>query len=180
MKKCVFILVCIFGFVFLQSCEGPSGPRGPQGSQGIPGVESEVFEVTTSFADANGYSSTFVLNPPIFASDNVLVYELREVINGQNVWKLLPQTYFFDLGIMTYNYDFTKNDFRLFLNATFDLHLLDPSWKNNITFRIVVIPGYFSLDQIDTSDINAVMNAFDLKDSQIFQLHENTTNFLKK
>jgi len=170
MKKCVFILVCVFGFVFLQSCEGPSGPRGPQGPQGVPGVESEVFEVTTSFTNANNYSANFVLNPPILASDNVLVYELREVINGQDVWKLLPQTYFFDLGIMAYNYDFTKNDFRLFLDSTFDLNLLDPSWKNNITFRIVIVPGYFSLDGIDTSDINAVMGVFNPKENRIFKL----------
>jgi len=169
MKKHFFILVSVFGFVFLQSCEGPSGPRGPQG---VPGVESEVFEVTTSFTNANGYSATFVLNPPILPSDNVLIYELREVINRQDVWKLLPQTYFLNLGIMTYNYDFTKSDFRLFLDSTFDLELLEPSWKNNITFRIVVVPGYFSLDGIDTSNINEVMNVLNLKDDSIFELEE--------
>jgi len=180
MKKCVFILVCVFGFVFLQSCEGPSGPRGPQGPQGVPGVESEVFEVTTSFTNANNYSANFVLNPPILASDNVLVYELREVINGQDVWKLLPQTYFFDFGgggIMTYNYDFTKNDFRLFLDATFDLNFLDSSWKNNITFRIVIVPGYFSLDGIDTSDINAVMEVFNIDDKSVITLEESPYRF---
>jgi len=177
MKKYVFLFVLIFGFVLLQSCEGPSGPRGPQGSQGVPGVESEVFEVTTSFTNTNNYSANFVLNPPILASDNVLVYELREVINGQNVWKLLPQTYFFDLGIMAYNYDFTKNDFRLFLDATFDLNFLDSSWKNNITFRIVIVPGYFSLDGIDTSDINAVMGVFNIDDNYVITLEESPYRF---
>jgi len=170
MKKCVFIFVLMFGFVFLQSCEGPSGPRGPQGPPGVPGVAGEVFEVTTSFTNANGYSATFVLNPPIYPSDNILIYELREVINGVDVWKLLPQTYFFDLGIITYNYDFTKNDFRLFLDSTFDLGLLEPSWKNNITFRIVIVPGYFSLEGIDTSDIKAVMNELKLDDNSVKNL----------
>ena len=163
MKKIAFIL-SVFTAVVLQSCTGPEGPRGPQGH---PGPASEVFEVTTSFTPGNGYESIFVLDPPIYSSDVVLVYELAGVFNGRDIWKLLPQTYYFNEGIMSYNFDFTTHDFRLFMDSTFNLDLLDSSWKNGITFRIVIVPGYFSMDGIDTSDINAVMGVLNLTNDAV-------------
>lgn len=163
MKKIAFIL-SVFTAVVLQSCTGPEGPRGPQGH---PGPASEVFEVTTSFTPASGYESIFVLDPPIYSSDVVLVYELAGVFNGRDIWKLLPQTYYFNEGIMSYNFDFTTHDFRLFMDSTFNLDFLDSSWKNGITFRIVIVPGYFSMDGIDTSDINAVMGVLNLTNDAV-------------
>lgn len=167
MKKIAFIFTLISGMVFLQNCTGPEGPRGPQGFPGIPGPDSEVFEVTTSFISANGYESIFVLDPPIRPEDNILVYELAGVHNGRDIWKLLPQTYYFDEGVMLYNFDFTTHDFRLFMDSTFNLSLLDSSWKNNITFRIVIVPGYFSLDGINLDDIDAVMGVLNLTDDSV-------------
>src|SRR5690554_4740326 len=167
MKKFVFIFTLISGFVLLQSCSGPEGPRGPQG---VPGPASEVFEVTTSFTSSNGYESIFNLNPPIYSSDVVLVYELAGAFNGRDIWKLLPQTYYFNEGTMSYNFDFTTYDFRLFMDSTFNLALLDPSWKEQITFRIVIVPGYFSTSDIDFSDIEAVMSELNLTDSSFIQL----------
>lgn len=167
MKKIVFIFTFISGFVFLQSCTGPEGARGPQG---VPGPASEVFEVTTSFTATNGYESIYNLNPSIYSSDVVLVYELAGVFNGRDIWKLLPQTYYFNEGVMSYNFDFTTHDFRLFMDSTFDLTLLDPSWKEGITFRIVIVPGYFSASDIDFSDIEAVMSELNLTDESFIQL----------
>lgn len=167
MKKLVSVFVLFIGLVVLQSCTGPEGPRGPQG---YPGPASEVFEVTTSFTFGNGYESIFNLNPPIYSSDVVLVYELSGIHQGQDIWKLLPQTYYFDQEIMSYNYDFTTTDFRLFMDATFDVGFLDPSWREGITFRIVIIPGYFSVLDVDVSDINAVMSHLNLNDASFIQL----------
>lgn len=167
MKKIAFIFTLITGFIFLQSCTGPEGPRGPQG---IAGPASEVFEVTTTFTATSGYERVFNLNPPIYSSDVVLVYELAGVFNGRDIWKLLPQTYYFNEGVMSYNYDFTTHDFRLFMDSTFDLALLDPSWKEDITFRIVIVPGYFSNLDIDFSDIEAVMSELNLTDDSFIQL----------
>lgn len=164
MKKIVFIFTLISGMVFLQNCTGPEGPRG---SQGVPGPASEVFEVTTSFISANGYESVFVLDPPIRREDNILIYELAGEHNNRDIWKLLPQTYYFDEGVMSYNFDFTTHDFRLFMDSTFNLSVLDSSWKNNITFRIVIVPGYFSLDGINLDDIDTVMGILNLTNDSV-------------
>ncbi len=142
MKK-LLLLFAVAGFSFLQSCEGEEGPQGPAGP------ESEVFEVTANFVNdvnaSDAYRNFYDLNPAIFGSDNVLVYELSGVEAGLDVWKLLPQVYTFpEGGILQYNYDFTTNDFSIFIDANFDRTTLGAQWTTNKIFRIVIIPGYFS------------------------------------
>ena len=68
---------------------------------------AEVFEVTTSFSAANNYSRIITLNPPIYSSDMVLVYRLFDVINGEDVWRTLPQTVYLLQGELDYNFGFT-------------------------------------------------------------------------
>lgn len=144
MKKLI-AFVALIGITFFASCEGNDGPRGPQGPAG---PEAEVFEVTANFTPHSdpyfAYRAFFDLNPAIYASDNVLVYELAGVDNGLDIWKLLPQTYFFDQGIMQYNFDFSTNDFSIFIDADFNRAELSNNWTNNRIFRIVIVPGYFS------------------------------------
>lgn len=140
MKKLLFTL-SILSVALFSSCEGDPGPAGPPGTN----IESEVFEVNGTFTPANEYRVFYDLNPAIFASDNVLVYELSGVENGLDVWKLLPQVYTFnDGGIMQFNYDFTREDFSIFVDANFDLTTISNTWFNNRVFRIVIIPGFFS------------------------------------
>ncbi len=168
--KRIFLLLAVVAIPFLQSCEGDTGPRGPQGN---PGPEAEVFEVTTNFVPTNNpettYRSFFDLNPVIYKSDNILVYQLSGVINGKDIWKLLPQVYTFDNGdILQYNYDFSFNDFSIFIDANFDLSILDNSWFNNKTFRIVIIPGYFSGD-LNVENFDAVMSQLNLDNNHIIR-----------
>ncbi|RAR46550.1 hypothetical protein [Flavobacterium lacus] len=140
MKKFTFILVLI-GMITLQSCEGPQGPPGRDGFS----VEAEVFEVTTNFGPQNDYSRFINLNPPILASDVVLVYVLWEVDGGTPIWRLMPQTVQLFEGDLQYNYDFTRFDVNIFLSSLdFNLGILGPEWTQNQRFRIVIIPGYFS------------------------------------
>jgi hypothetical protein len=105
---------------------------------------AEVFEVRTSFTAANNYSKLITLNPPIYNSDMVVVYRLFDVINGQNLWRQLPQAVYLVQGELDYNFDFTRNDISLFLESDFDLATLGSAWSQNQVFRVVIIPGYFS------------------------------------
>jgi hypothetical protein len=159
MKK-LLLLFSAIGMIALQSCEGPAGPPGPPGPQGPGGFEAEVFEVTRSFSQANQFSSLIPLNPPIFASDVVLVYLLWDVDGNTPIWRLMPQTVQLDEGDLLYNYDFTRFDVNLFLSsADFPLTILGPQWTNNQTFRIVLIPGFFGNNfRVNYNDYNAVMN----------------------
>lgn len=159
MKKLVLLFSAI-GMIALQSCEGPAGPPGPPGPQGPGGFEAEVFEVTRTFTQGNDFSSLIPLNPPIFASDVVLVYILWDVDGNTPIWRLMPQTVQLDEGDLIYNYDFTRFDVNLFLSsADFPLTILGPQWTNNQTFRIVLIPGFFGNNfRVNYNDYEAVMN----------------------
>jgi hypothetical protein len=68
----------------------------------------------TNFNTANGYTKIVGLNPAIFASDVVLVYHLYDVVNGQDVWRPMPQTYYIDNG-GAIDFDFTRNDVKIFM-----------------------------------------------------------------
>ncbi len=131
---------------------------------------AEVFQVTTSFNAANNYSKLITLNPPIYNSDMVLVYRLFDVINGQNLWRQLPQAVYLVQGELDYNFDFTRNDINIFLESNFDLNTLGATWSQNQVFRVVIIPGYLSNKNsktIDFNDYNAVVKAFNINENQI-------------
>jgi hypothetical protein len=100
----------------------------------------------------------------------VLVYRLFDVIGGEDVWRSLPQTVYLTQGELDYNFDFTRNDINIFLDSNFDLTTLSASWAQNQTFRIVIIPGYFSNKSnqvVDFNDYNAVVKAFNINESNI-------------
>jgi hypothetical protein len=100
----------------------------------------------------------------------VLVYRSFDVINGQRVWRQLPQAVYLIQGELDYNFDFTRNDINLFLESNFDLATLGATWSQNQVFRVVIIPGYLSNKNkkaVDFNDYNAVVKAFNIKDSQV-------------
>ena len=82
-----------------------------------------------------------------YDSDVALVYLLwgNVPVNGENLddWRPLPQTIFNSNGLLVYNYDFTKNDIRLFLNADFSMDKLTAKETDEWIARVVVVPGNF-------------------------------------
>ena len=161
MKK-ITAIFAILVLVAIQSCEGPMGPVGPegvQGPEGKPGVNivSEVFQVTADFTEANKFERVFEFKPRILDSDMVLAFIQWET-SGQNpVWRALPQTIFFNEGVLVYNYDFTKVDFRLFLDGPIDYKTLGTQWTRGQKFRIVVVPGDFTGARMDWTNYEAVI-----------------------
>jgi hypothetical protein len=166
MKKIITFLLVITAIGF-QSCTGPAGPPGAPGLNGV-NVEAEVFEVTRSFGPQGNFESLIPLNPPIFASDVVLVYILWDVDNGTPIWRLMPQTVQLDEGDLIYNYDFTRFDVNLFLSsADFPLTILGPQWTNNQTFRIVLVPGYFASARVNYQDYENTMSILGLTEADV-------------
>lgn len=167
MKKNITLLFAFISMIVMQSCTVHEEVVAP------PVVDndtiSEVIEVTTSFNSGNNYSKLITFNRPIYTSDMVLVYHLYDVVNGSDVWRLMPQTYYLGAtGELDYNFDFTNYDVNIFLGANFDLNTLSSTWTQNQTFRIVIIPGYFSNKMaIDNKDYNAVIKAYKIDDSKI-------------
>ncbi len=129
-----WIIVMITG---LSSCSvdnvGPEGPMGPQGNDGPKGDKGEsgfVFEYEQLNFTAPNYE-LFLPFPDDFetlSSDVALVYLLWDVVDvdgvATDIWRQIPQTILTDDGILQYNFDFSLDDVRLFMEAEFDLALL--------------------------------------------------------
>ncbi len=171
MKKITLVLAFI-GMISLQSCT-VNEVRDDVDNDTI----SEVLEVTTSFGQSNNFSRLVTINPPIYASDMILVYHLYDVVNGADVWRLMPQTYYFNGGgELDYNFDFTRYDVNIFMDANFDMNTLSSAWTQNQTFRIVIIPGYFSGKNAnqktteDFSDYNATLKKFNIDPNKVKKL----------
>jgi hypothetical protein len=162
MKKITLFLVFI-GMMTLQSCEVNDTVDND--------TISEVFEVTTSFNSNNNYSRLVAFNPPIYSSDIVLVYHLYDTVNGEDIWKLMPQTYYFsDGGELDFNFDYTRNNVNIFLTANFGLNTLPSSWTQDQTFRIAIIPANFATT-VNKNNIDAVMSALKVNKTEIQKIN---------
>ena len=141
------ILLVILG---LSSCivdnVGPEGPMGPKGDKGDSGFVFEFENVSFTSPDYEVFLP-FPDNFESLSSDVVLAYMLWDVVNidgkDTEVWRQLPQTIITDYGLLQYNFDFTINDVRLFMDAEFDLGLLGAVDTDNWVVRLVVVPGDF-------------------------------------
>jgi hypothetical protein len=170
MKK-IFILFAAIGLVAFSSCSGDDGAQGPVGP---PGYVNEIFEVDVNFTSANGYSTTFPLDPVIDQNDNILVYQLVNANDGIDTWALLPQVYYFPNGTAQYNYDFSFDQFTIFIDASFALNTLPSSFTSGKVFRVVIIPGAIynkSVNKSDYSDYNAVIKKYNIDDSNVKKLN---------
>jgi hypothetical protein len=175
MKRLQKLMLALLA-ISLYSCTqniGPAGPEGPQGPEGAPGTNAFVFEYTNVDFTAPNYE-VFLDYPPDFnglESDVTLVYLLWDVTTDNNgneleIWRKVPQTIFTVNGLLNYNYDFSKIDFRVFLTTDFDPALLQPIDTDDWVVRAVVVPGNFwgGRTTIDFSDYYAVKEAYGLPD----------------
>lgn len=168
MKKFTFILVLI-GMITLQSCEGPQGPPGRDGVT----VEAEVFElrnVNFGFSSQFGYSIYRELTPPILSSDVMLIYRMDGTINSSTpIWQQIPRTLYLNQGELDYDFDFSRVDFTIYADGTYNLETT-PQFLDNQTFRIVIIPGYFS-GRMDYSNYEQVMAMYGLTEADVKQMN---------
>ena len=167
MKK-LLVLFAAIGLTALAGCEGPQGPPG------VPGrtVEAEVFElrnVNFDYEPGIGYSIYGTLVPNIFDSDSVIMYRLVDLIDSNTpVWQQIPRTLYLEEGEVDYDFDFSKEDYQIYLGGTF--FPIGSDFTTNQTFRILILPGYFSKKVVDYSDYNAVIKAYGIDDSKVKQL----------
>ncbi len=166
--KRITLLLAFIGMISLQSCTV---------HEDVDNVDydtiSQVFEVTRSFNSTNNYSSLISFSNPIYPSDVVLAYRLDGVVNGTDIWKLLPQTYYFADGTLDfrYDYDFTQYDISIFMDG-FDLATVSTNYRNNQVFRVVIVPADFKNKMgIDTQDYNAVIKALKIDESKILKIN---------
>jgi hypothetical protein len=173
MKK-ITTYVLLLSAIFISSCEGPMGPPGIPGEDG-DALIGTIFEIEGDFQASNDYELYFNFpnNFEIYDTDVVLVYILWDVatINGKqtDVWRLIPQTRFIDGGVIQYNFDYTLNDVRVFLETSFPYDELLPAETDGQVFRIAVMPADFiaTKKSVEISDLNLLMNSPELKFNMI-------------
>ncbi len=174
--KTIKTLTILFAFfLIVSSCEGPMGPPGQDGEALI----GTIVEMEGDFNASNKYELYFDFpqNFEIYNTDVVLVYLLWDVvnINGKNtdVWRLMPQTIvlkdispnYTETDVLQYNFDYTVNDVRIFLETTMNLNDLLPAETQDQVFRIAVLPADFiaSKKSAEINDLNLLMKSSELK-----------------
>ena len=137
---------------------------------------SEVWEYSNNvnFLFSNNYTSTLIFPHPTFNSDMILLYRLDGVVNGQDIWKIMPQTFYFNDGTLDfrYDFDFTNTEALVYLEG-FDLEGISLAFRTNQVIRVVVVPGFFGKNnKIDFKDYKAVVKAFDIDESKIIKVQQ--------
>lgn len=171
MKK-ILTLFAVVGLIVFSSCEGPEGPEGPAGPV------APVFEVNNVNFAANGDGILQKFPSSIYSGDVILVYRLVDVINGRDVWRPIPESYYYDDGTVyfTYKFNFTQDDFEIYLDG-FELNTIPANLRTNQTFRIVIVPGddgvntKKSTNKADYSDYDAVIKKYNIDDSNVKKLN---------
>jgi hypothetical protein len=161
MRKLLMLAVAI-GILAVQGCDGPMGPQGPQGQDGGI-ITSSAFEIEVDFTSGDNYEITESYGFEVLPYDVTLVYILWET-DGKEIWRLLPQSVFFDDAVLQYNFDFTDVDVRIFLEGNVDFGTLDASWLQDQVFRVVVVPAD-NVGRLDYSDYEGVTRMLKLEDS---------------
>ncbi|MFS4481608.1 hypothetical protein ACKGJY_01205 [Hyunsoonleella sp. 2307UL5-6] len=164
--SCIAVLALLF-----TSCTGPQGPPGFDGFDGINGedgglIVASAFEIEVNFNADNNFEFVESYGFEVFPSDVTLVYIEWETDEGEPIWRLLTQTEYFNDGVLVYNFDFTQQNVRFFLDGTVDFNTLDNVWTQNQAFRVVVIPAD-DVDGLDTSNFDVVMDASTVKSFDI-------------
>ncbi|SFI22228.1 hypothetical protein [Halpernia frigidisoli] len=120
------------------------------------------------------YAISRNFNSALIESDVVLIYRKSSTLSdGTAVWQSIPRTLFLTQGELDYDFDFSRLDILIKAGGTFD-PALAPTYINNQTFRIVVVPAKTgknaSANSVDTRDYNAVARFYNIKDANLKSL----------
>lgn len=145
---------------------GPSGPQGPAGSQTVALMYEREFDLTADNKWEMIY--TFPANDEIYLEDVVLVYLLWDQLETDNgpldIWRMMPVSYFNSKGILNMNFDFSAEDVRIFLEASYPLDA--QTTFTDVVARIVIVPAGESAngrkDAINYENFEEVKRAFGL------------------
>ncbi len=169
--KRIAAVFALIGLLFFQACTGPEGPQGPQGPEGIY-IVGTTFEVEVNFTAATNFEEIFNFTVPLELGDKVLAFRLfGETESGNDIWRALPQSIFFDEGILVYNYDFSVEDFSLTLEGNIEKRLLGPEWTRNQIFRVLVVPADLVANaRMDFTDYEAVTSYLGVSDDDFTKI----------
>ena len=94
--------------------------------------------------------------------------------NGVDIWEPLPQTLFFNEGILLYGFNYTFADIVFFLDGTIFLEDLSSDLTQGIIFRTAILPADAALD-LDLNNMESVMGSF--KNQEVIRLNWSTIKY---
>ena len=171
-----FVLACICwsckgdpGMPGATGAPGPTGPRGPAGPQTVALMYEREFDLNVDNKWEMIY--TFPANDEIYLEDVALVYLLwdqEETANGPlDIWRMMPVSYFNSKGILNMNFDFSAEDVRIFLEASYPLDA--QTVFTDVVARIVIVPADYSPNgrkaSINYENFEEVKMAYGLKET---------------
>lgn len=166
MKKITMILAVI-GMITLGSCSSDDNADNVDYD-----TISEVWEYNQNINYVSSNNYTTVLNFPhqTYTSDMILLYRLDGVEGGQDVWKPMPQTFYFNDGTLDfrYDFDFTTTKATTYLEG-FDLEGISLAFRTNQVIRVVVVPGFFgkTASTLKSKEYKDVIKQFNIDESKI-------------
>jgi hypothetical protein len=166
MSRKMTLILAVIGMITLGSCSSNDDVDND--------TIGTVFEYTNVDFLPNDYTVTLTYPYEIFNSDMVLVYRLSGTFGGDDVWKLLPETNYFDDGTLDYRYDFdfTVLDAQVNIEG-YDLGGLSAAVTQDQILRVVVIPaGFGKNNSVDFNDYNAVVKAYNIKESKVVKIQQ--------
>lgn len=172
MKNINLVILALFGMFVFQACEGPEGPMGPPGEPGAETIGT-TYEIAVDFTEENNYGELIDFTVPLVDGDALLVYMLEEspLIPETFGWRLIPQTFYLEQGILVYNFDYTLNDFSIFLDdSPIDFSTLDPYYTNGVLFRAVVVPSDLIQARVDYTDYDATMKLLNISEDDFIRI----------
>jgi len=166
-------IILVLALAFFTGCEIYTDDEG-----NLNNTLGSVFEVQGDFTSANGYSLLFDFpnTLKVYNSDLVLVYILWEQNTDKfgkvsDVWRLLPQTVVLNEGVLQYNFDYTVNDVKIFLDGTINMATLLPAESQDQVFRVVVLPADYAVSKsFDLTNYDQVMKSLNLNTPAISKM----------
>lgn len=163
MKKILTLFAVVGLFAF-------SGCSNNDDNDTIP----QAFEIKNknfSFNAEDGYNiyGTFQswVGGDLFADETILIYRLKGTLDAQTpIWQLIPATlYLNNTDEVTYDYDFSKEDFKIYVGANYNMASTS-EFVNNQTFRIVIVPSVLA-STLNKNNYLDVMKTLKLNESEI-------------
>lgn len=171
MKKMLTLLAVVGLFVF-SGCSDDDKDE-------IFDTTNYVFEVNKVDFANNGEGFTGKFDYALLPKDVLLVYRLGGVApSGRDIWVQLPESNYKNGTIFSYKFNFTRDDFKIYLDGL-DLVNIPDDMRYNQTFRIVIVPEDGSTGAYakkantknDYSDYYEVIRKYNLNDSNVKALN---------
>ncbi|WP_281226388.1 hypothetical protein [Flavobacterium aquiphilum] len=170
MRK-IITLLAVIGMFGFQGCTGPEGPPGVPGQDGLTPTAFELRNVSLARVTDRHYElkrtfASTALAGDLYDDETVLIYRMTGTINSSTpIWQSIPRSiYFSDGNVLDYDYDFSKVDFVISADGTYNL-FNEPNIINQ-TFRLVIVPSDL-INKVDKNNYYQVMSVLKLSEDQI-------------